>query len=74
MAGEKEFDLFKWSSGIPLCDDVWLGMQARNIAIVDLQVIRIIEADMLEEYFKEDRTPPGLMLLSGMSQMWIFSV
>ncbi|WP_050400014.1 hypothetical protein [Bradyrhizobium embrapense] len=72
--GEKEFDLLKWSSGIPLCDDVWLGMQARNIAIVDLDVVRVIESNVLEEYFKEDQTPTGMMLLSGMSQMWIFSV
>jgi hypothetical protein len=49
MAGEKDFNLFKWSDDIPLCDDVWLGMQARNIAIVDLEVVRIIEADMLAQ-------------------------
>jgi hypothetical protein len=24
-----------WSMGIPLSDDLWLGMQLRNVAMVD---------------------------------------
>lgn len=64
-----------WSMGVPLCDDLWLGMQLRNIALVDLGVIRNIEAEALEEYFRTERTPTQiLMVLSGLSQMWIFSL
>lgn len=74
MVKKDEFNLFGWSESIPLCDDVWLGMQARNIAMVDLDIVRVIEADMLDEWLKHERTPPGMMLLSGVSQMWIFSV
>ncbi|WP_342711268.1 hypothetical protein AAFG13_04720 [Bradyrhizobium sp. B124] len=59
---------------IPLCDDLWMGMQARNIAIVDLTIIRPIEAEILELWCKTERTPPEIMGLSGISQMWLFSL
>jgi hypothetical protein len=29
--------------GIPLCDDVWLGMQAQHIAAVEIGIIRPLE-------------------------------
>jgi hypothetical protein len=62
-----------WSMAVPLCDDLWLGMQLRNIALVDLGVIRNIEAEALEEYFRTERTPTQiLMVLSGLSQMWVY--
>lgn len=70
MVTREEFNLMGWSMAIPLCDDLWLGMQLRNIALVDLGVIRNIEAEALEEYFKTERTPTQiLMVLSGLSQM-----
>ena len=33
MAKEEDFNLLTWSMGVPLCDDLWLGMQIRNIAL-----------------------------------------
>jgi hypothetical protein len=74
MVKEDEFNLFTWSMGVPLCDDLWLGMQIRNIALVDMAIIRKMETDMLNRYFELDRTPPELMVLSGISQMWVFSL
>jgi hypothetical protein len=70
------FNMFTWSSRIPLVDDdLWLGMQARNLAMVDIQVIRHVETAAVREYFRDERTPmPTLMLLSALSQMWIFAL
>lgn len=72
---DNEFNLLAWSGSIPLCDDLWLGMQVRNIAIVDLSIIRDIEAQALAAYMERERTPTDILLpLSALSQMWIFSV
>ena len=69
------FNIFSWSGDIPLCDDLWLGMQARNIAIVDQIIIRRIEQEALEAYHERDRTPTDILLvLSALSQMWVFSL
>lgn len=70
-----EFNLMGWSHTIPLCNDVWLGMQARNIAIVDMQLIRQVETQALAEFLETEHTPvPTLMFLSAVSQMWVFSL
>jgi hypothetical protein len=74
MISKNEFSLFGWSMAIPLCDDLWLGMQLRNIAVVDLSILRPMEAEMLELYYEHERTPPEIMVLSGISQMWVFSL
>ena len=70
-----QFNLLSWSDGIPLCDDLWLGMQARNIAIVDFGIIRDMEDSALAAYMEHERTPTDILLpLSALSQMWIFSL
>jgi hypothetical protein len=70
----EEFSLYQWVATIPLCDDLWLGMQAQNVAVVDMTIMRRIEHDALEEYFNDDRiSMPTLQVLSALSQMWIFS-
>lgn len=70
-----EFNIFSWSGGIPLCDDLWLGMQARNIAMVDISVIRPIEGQALTAYMERERTPVDILLpLSALSQMLVFSL
>lgn len=70
-----EFNMLAWSHEIPLCDDLWLGMQARNIAIVDFAIIRDIETEALEAYLERERTPSDILLpLSALSQMWVFSL
>ncbi|MGB5086079.1 MAG: hypothetical protein WBO09_16100 [Methylocystis silviterrae] len=76
MTGENRFNIFTWSSEIPFCmDDVWLGMQARNIAVVDLTIIREIEGQALAAYMERERTPSDILLpLSALSQMWVFSL
>jgi hypothetical protein len=69
------FNMFSWSADIPLCDDTWLGMQARNIAIVDLTIIRDFEEQTLAAYMERERTPIDMLLpLSALSQMWCFSL
>lgn len=75
MPKEDEFNLMKWSSEIPLCDDLWLGMQVRNVALVDFSFLRPIEADAASAYMERERTPTEILLpLSALSQMWIFSL
>ncbi|GAB9084649.1 hypothetical protein [Bradyrhizobium diazoefficiens] len=74
MVKREEFSLFGWSMAVPLCDDLWLGMQLRNIAVVDLSIIRPMEAEILELWYQTERTPPEIMMLTGISQMWLFSL
>ncbi|WP_139792969.1 hypothetical protein [Pseudophaeobacter leonis] len=75
MVTENEFNLMRWSSTIPLCDDLWFGMQVRNIAIVDFTVLRGIESEAAQAFIERERTPTDILLpLSALSQMWIFSV
>lgn len=70
-----DFNVLGWSSQIPLCDDMWLGMQMRNIAFVDLAAIRDMEAQALQEFLDRERTPIHvLLILSAISQMWIFNL
>jgi hypothetical protein len=71
---EPPFNLFTWRSSIPLCDDLWLGMQAQNIAIVD-HIIRQFEQQALQRYYAEDSfSIADLAPLSAVSQMWVFAL
>lgn len=73
--GDNQFNIFTWARSIPLCDDLWLGMQAQNIALVDLAIIRDIESSALEAYLERERTPTDILMpLSALSQMWVFSL
>lgn len=75
MVKRENFSIMSWSMAVPLCEDVWLGMQLRNIAIVDLVVLREIEQQAVQSYFEHDRVDGNtLMLLSATSQMWVFSL
>jgi hypothetical protein len=68
------FSLFVWRSSIPLCDDLWLGMQAQNIAIVD-RIVRHFEQEALQHYYAHDSfSMEHLAPLSAMSQMWVFAL
>ena len=70
-----QFNIMQWSMGIPLLDDVYLGMQARNIPVVDFTFIRPLEQEAVRQYHERERTPTDLLIpLSAMSQMWIFAV
>src|SRR3974377_1387387 len=69
------FNMFTWSMAIPLVDDgLWLGMQARNLALVDLGWLRNVETSALREYLREEKAGPSLMFLSAISQMWVFAL
>jgi hypothetical protein len=56
-----------------LGDDMFLRMQAFNLAIVDPFLMQL-EADVLRKLLQEERTPlPEAAFLSAQSQMWIFA-
>ena len=55
-------------------DDLYIGMQAMNLEIVD-SMIESMEEDLLAEYIEKERTPiPSVMMVSALSQLWIFGV
>jgi hypothetical protein len=70
----KKFNVIAWASGITLCDDLWMRMQAQNIAVVDIAIVRPMELEALCAYSREERIGELSMPLSALSQMWIFSL
>jgi hypothetical protein len=57
-----------------LCDELYLGMQALNIAIVD-ESLEAQESRLLGEYIEQERTPVmTAMFVSAQSQMWVFAL
>jgi hypothetical protein len=59
---------------LPLLNDLYVGMQAMNLTIVD-SMIEEMEEDLLAEYIHLERTPiPSVMIVSALSQLWIFGV
>lgn len=73
---EKDFDLHTWFATIPMTDDVFLGLQAQNLARVEMSVLREWERKVLDE----QRSDPGnyqgprFRELLALSQMWVFGV
>lgn len=64
--GMKKLPFFK--------DDLYLGMQAMNVGIVD-SVITEQEYALLREWFRIERTPTKLaMAVSALSQMWVYGL
>jgi hypothetical protein len=59
---------------IPLCDDVWLGMQAQHIAAVEIGIIRPLELHTARKIFNEEGYADVMMALNGVSQMWLFAL
>jgi hypothetical protein len=58
---------------LPLCDELYLGMQAINLDIIDA-FLEEQEARLLAEYMGTERTPfPTAMFVGALSQMWIFA-
>ena len=60
---------------LPLFEhDLYMGMQAMNLMIVD-SIIEDMESDTLAEYIRIERTPAmSVMMVSALSQLWIFGV
>jgi len=57
-----------------LFDQLYLHMQAMNIAVVDSFLLDL-ERDLLREYIDKERTPvDSAIFVSALSQMWIFAV
>ena len=55
-------------------DDLYLGMQAMNVGIVD-SVVTEYEYALLREWFEIERTPTETaMAVSAMSQMWVYGL
>lgn len=70
----KDFSVISWYRTIPLCDDVWLGMQAQHIAAVEIAIIRPLELHTAQRIFNEEGYGDVMMALNGVSQMWLFSL
>jgi hypothetical protein len=54
-------------------DDIFLGMQAINIGLID-QLITQYEYELLREYNRIEKTPDSTMAVSALSQMWIYAL
>ncbi|MGJ8690485.1 MAG: hypothetical protein ACSHXZ_13310 [Gammaproteobacteria bacterium] len=69
------FSQISWYfQSMPLFDDVFLNMQAMNVAIVD-SFITDQEYALLSKYIEIERTPGEMaMFVSAQSQMWIFAL
>jgi hypothetical protein len=72
----QDFTLYRWVGSIPMTDDVYLGMQAQNIAIIDMTMLRPLEEMALDEFFSDADhvSGPTLSKLSALSQMWVFAL
>jgi hypothetical protein len=68
------FSVISWFMSIPLCDDVWLGMQAQHIAAVEIGIIRPLELHTARKIFNEEGYLDVMMALNGVSQMWLFAL
>lgn len=73
---EKDFNLHTWFATIPMTDDVYLGLQAQNIARVEMSVMRPYESKALDEHHTDpsDLQGPTARELSALSQMWVFGL
>lgn len=67
-------NLYQVLTQLPLSNDLYLRMQAQNVAIVDLH-IEELEGRLRAAYYAGDSTPiPEMMFVSALSQMWVFAV
>jgi len=66
--------LFKILTDLPLFRNPYLNMQAQNIGIVDDLLVQM-EVELWREYIDTEKTPfPAIMVVSALSQMWIFAL
>jgi hypothetical protein len=70
----KDFSVISRFMSIPLCDDLWLGMQAQHIAAVEIAIIRPLELHTARKIFNEEGYVDVMMALNGVSQMWLFAL
>jgi hypothetical protein len=72
----KDFNLHFWYATIPMTDDVYLGLQAQNIARVEMSVMRVWESQALDEQQEDpgNYQGPKYRELMALSQMWVFGL
>jgi hypothetical protein len=71
--GHRAASLHEALRDLPLLDQVFLGMQAMNVHLVD-GYLEDWEAQLLAEYIERERTPTeSALFVSALSQMWIFA-
>jgi hypothetical protein len=69
-----EVQLHEVLRGLPLLEEVFLGMQAMNVDVVGAY-LEELEAELLQEYIERDRMPvQSALFISALSQMWVFAV
>ena len=56
-----------------LGDDPYLGMQAFNLGVVS-QILDDMEHQLLRDYISEERTPSTAIVVSAISQLWVFGL
>jgi hypothetical protein len=73
---EKDFNLHTWYVTIPMTDDIYLGLQAQNIARVEMSVMRPWESAVLGEQEADPGSYQGSKYreLMALSQMWVFGL
>jgi hypothetical protein len=73
---EKDFNVHTWYATIPMTDDIYLGLQAQNIARVEMSVIRRWESEVLDEQEDDPGSyqGPKYRELMALSQMWVFGL
>lgn len=66
--------LYRVFECLPLFDDLFLRMQAQNIAIIH-DYLSDLEPELLRLSIDKEVTPiPEMMFVSALSQMWIFAL
>ena len=58
---------------LPLFDDLFLRMQALNLSVVH-EYLSGLEDELVRELVQTERTPPGTIFVSALSQLWVFGV
>lgn len=67
-------DNLAWAlQSLPLFDDLFLSMQAMNLGMVH-EFLLEIERDMMREWLQAERTPPNILFVSAISQLWVFGI
>jgi prepilin-type processing-associated H-X9-DG protein len=71
---ERSENIYLLLRQLPLFDELYLGMQAMNVGLVDGHV-EGMEQSLWELHMEMESTPvPEAMLVSALSQMWIFAL
>src|SRR5215475_8441053 len=73
MNKRKSLSLYETLISLPIFDDPYVNMQAHNLGIVDT-ILTEMEGAVLRECFDSESTPASALVLSALSQLWIFGL